>query len=243
VFTSFIVSFLVLYRQYQAGPLNPSNIVGFIFFGNCAVICVLFYTFSMKFNVVMERWSLTERAISKFNFAGASFPARWSLKKRIYVCTVVGLGGALGEHLMSLASQTQRVLYETRVCNWTKSNFVEDFITKHLYFTFSVFDYTPIIGLISEYFNVSFTFYWSFVDIFIMIISIGIAFNYEQVNTRIEFFRERSLSDETWSEVRRTYNEISVLLNFVSESMDKLILVACFNDAYFIMVQLLNITT
>lgn len=144
---------------------------------------------------------------------------------------------------MSLAALTRKVLYETQVCNWTSSNFVEDFITKHLYFTFSIFDYSPYIGFLAEYFNVSFTFYWSFLDVFIMIVSIGISFNYEQLNNRIEFYRERVLPDETWLEVRRTYNAVSELLKFVNESMDKLIVVACFNDAYFIIVQLLNLTT
>lgn len=243
IFFAFLFSFLVLYLQSQAGPLNPSNLVGFLFFWSCACICLLFFCFAMNFKLFMERWTRVEQKMSKLNFTEAVSASRWSLRKRIGVCAGVSLVGALVEHLMALASNTQQVLYESRVCNWTKSNFIEDFVSKHLYFTFSFVEYNPIIAVIAEYLNFSFTFYWNFVDIFIMVVSIGIAFNFELINSRIEFFRERAIPDETWWEVRSAYNEVSELLKFVSGSMDKLILVACLNDAYFIMVQLLNIST
>ena len=45
--------------------------------------------------------------------------------------------------------------------------------------------------LLLEYMNISFTFVWSFTDIFIIIVSIAIASKFRKINERLEFFRGR----------------------------------------------------
>lgn len=144
---------------------------------------------------------------------------------------------------MALAFQAQRMTYENNICNWTKHDIVADYIAKHLHFTFSVFNYNHVLGFLGEYLNVSCTFYWSFIDIFIMVISIGIAHNYQQINRSLEFFRGRAAQDEVWNNFRRQYNGVSELLKFVDDELGNLLVLACFNDSYFIMVQLLKATS
>lgn len=129
------------------------------------------------------------------------------------------------------------------MCNWTQRSFVDSFISKHLFFAFSETGYNSFCGFIAEYFNVSFTFYWSFLDIFIMVISIGISFQYEKINYKIGLFRDRSMPDLVWSKVRMCYNEVSTLLKLINASMNKMVILACCNDAYFVIIQLLNVTS
>lgn len=169
VVTSLVVSFMVLYRQCQAGPLSPSNIVGVLFFFNCAMICILLFRFSTKFGDVMQQWQKVENSLETTNSAENSSQQIWSIKRQITVCLVISLTSALIEHLLSLASLTRKVIYEIEVCNWTQHNFFRDFVTKHLYFAFSFIEYNHFYGILAEYLNVSFTFYWSFLDIFIMV--------------------------------------------------------------------------
>lgn len=241
VLISIFASFLVLYRLCQSGPLTPSTIVGFIFYFNCFLACAFFFEFALRFSDIMERWILVEKSIYKSNLNRNV--GRWSLKKRIYVCVITALSAALIEHLLSLASATQGIVHEFKICNWTDVDFAERFISKHFDFVFSVVEYSHFKGFLAEYFNISFTFYWSFVDIFIMVVSIGISFYFENINNKIEFFRERAVPDSVWAEVRCNYNEVSELLKYVDRIMDKTILLACCNDTYFILVQLLNVSS
>ena len=241
IFTSISVSFLVLYLQSQSGPLSPPNLVGFIFFFNCAMTCVLLFRFSSRFANVMERWIQLEKSFIDSKLVGGFSANRWPLKKRIHVCAISGMLLALVEHLMSLASLAKRIINEVNACNSTLT--AEFLVTRHLSHVFSIFKYNHFTGFLAEYLNFSFTFYWSFLDIFIMIISIGISFRYEKINNRIEFFRERAIPDKIWAGVRSNYNEVSELLQYVDNALDKLIILACCNDAYFILVQLLNLSS
>lgn len=241
VFASFSLSFLMLHRICQSGPLTPANIIGFIFFFSCAMACAFFFKLSMKFGELMDRWVKVEKSILKLNFSECS-TSRWTLKKRVNVCLSCALTLALIEHLLSVSTQVQLVVLEFKVCNWTEKNIPHIFITKHLGFIFSFIEYNHFNGFLAEYLNFSCTFYWSFLDIFIMIMSIGISFNYERINSKIELLQERSLPDTVWAEIRLSYNEVSALLKFVDNIMDKMIILACCNDAYFVLIQLLNIT-
>lgn len=237
---SFVFLAMMFYRQVKQGPLSPSNVVGIFFYGNCAMISVFFFEFAMKFSLIMERWRQVERSLQ---FREAFLYSDGSLRRRVVVCATVALTAALIEHLLSLASRLQFNSYESKVCNLTNDNALEDFITKHLGFTFSIIKYNHFNGIFAEYLNISLTFCWSFIDIFVMIISIGLSFNYEEINNRIKFFKERVVQDEVWAEIRINYNKVSELLKFVDKQLAKMIILACFNDFYFISVQLLNLAT
>lgn len=168
----------------------------------------------------------------------------WSLKRRISVSTGVALVSALVEHLLVLAKQSEKTTYEIEVCKWTRGNvcFVENFISKDMSYVFNYVKYNHFFGLLAEYVKVSCTFYWSFLDIFIMIVSIGLAYYYELINNRIKFFRGRVIPEATWIEVRKNYAAVSELLKFVDKEMEKIIVLACCNDSYFIIVQLMNLS-
>ena len=187
--SSISVAFLVLYKKLEEGSLSPSNIVGFIFFGNCACACFFFLLLSQHWRKIMIFWSKSEQCFSneKYNNSAKS----WSLKKRIKVCLYTMLLLALLEHLLFLTSTATNIIHRHNVCNITEVEFVKHFITIQLYHVFSVIPYTHLNGAIAEYLNVSFTFYWSFVDLFLMLISIGISTRYQQINERIKNFNGR----------------------------------------------------
>ena len=244
-FIAFSLTYMVLivWFQTKAGPLSPSNIVGILFFANCSFICILFFKLSMKFGFIMERWSQVEKILEKSKFHEKLIQSRWTLKRKVIVCSSVALISAAVEHSFSLAVSYQRGVYETNVCNWTRGNSFENYVTKHLSFMFNVISYNFITGVLAEYFNISFTFYWNFLDIFLMVISIGLSNNYELINERIRFYKDLVVQDEVWSEIRSDYNKVSELLKFVDGYLDKMIVLACLNDSYFMLVQLLNMST
>jgi gustatory receptor len=238
---SISISFLMFYRQSKAGPLTPSNIVGIIFFGSCALTCVLLYQFSLKFGQLMVRWKQVEEALYEANVNENE--NSWSLKKKVYICLTVGFLSALIEHLMSIAAHSTRVSYEIKMCNRTNYSAVEMLITKHLSFVFSVIKYNHFYGFLAEYLNFSLTFYWSFNDIFLMVISIGLSFCYNEIYKHVYLCKERTVPDDVWFNIRIQYNKVSELLKTTNDAIDKIIVLTCCNDAYFIMIQLLNTST
>lgn len=234
---------LSLHNQVRSGPLTPSNIVGIIFFISCCTISILFFKLAMNFGKIMQRWSEVERSLEKTSFREAVISTRWSLRKRVNVCLTVSVIFAAVEHTLSLITAYTGMDYDRKFCNWTIKNEFEYFVTRQMYFTFTVFEYDHFKAIIAEYLNISFTFFWSFLDIFIMIISMGLSYNYEKINNRLKFFKERVVQDEVWHEVRKDYNEVSSLIKFVDSHLDSMIILASLNDSYFILLQLLNATS
>ncbi|XP_070498769.1 gustatory receptor for sugar taste 64f-like [Chironomus tepperi] len=100
----------------------------------------------------------------------------------------------------------------------------------------------PLSILWVQYINISFTFAWSFIDLFIMIMSMSIATKFKMINERLELFKGRILSDAFWDEIRRHYNKVCELNDYVLDLIGCLICLACLGDLYSICMQLLNVT-
>lgn len=234
---------LMLIFQLRSGSLTASNIVGVIFFGNCSIISIFFFKLAMSFGKIIQRWSEVEKNLQISNSQEGVVSTKWSLRKRVNVCLTVSLCLAAMEHSLSLSTAYQRGIYEKIACNWTVTDDFEFFVAEHLRFVFTFLEYGHPKAIVAEFFNISFTFYWNFLDIFLMMISIGLSYNYEQINNRLNFFKERILQDDVWFKIRKDYNEVSSLVKFLDSHLEKMIVLACFNDSYFIIVQLLNISS
>lgn len=229
-----------LHIQIKAGPLTPSNVVGVIFYINCFSICLFFFNLATKFKDLMVLWAEVEQKLEERT--KISCDNTWTLKKQVNVISFTVLIAAAIEHSLSLAVLTTKLSYEIKVCNRTQHNLVEDFVVTHLAHLYSSISYNPFNGLIAEYVNVSTTFYWTFADVFVILVSVGLSHNYARINSKIECCQERLMPEEVWSDFRSQYNKVSELVNVVDHLLSRLLLLACFNDAYFIIVQLLNLS-
>lgn len=231
---------LIMRNQYESGPLTPSNIIGIVFFGNCWLISLFFFQFSMKFRKLLVQWTAAERNLDKSGFI--ENPDGWPLKKKLGVFLIVTTVLALSEHLLSWANHYGNLSHRINDCNQTSGNLVEDFITSHLGFVYpALLKYNLFFGIVSEYVNITCTIYWNFVSMFIMIVSIGLACNFEKINYKMRRYTDMPTTNDDWCEVRECYNELSDLLKSVDRTMGKMIFLACMNDSYFILMQLLNV--
>lgn len=238
VITATIVM-IVWEKQSEAGPITPSNIIGIVFFLINFLICILFFQFSMQFGDLLVQWTATERRLDKCGFV--ENPKCWPMKKKLRVFLLVASVLALVEHLFSLADHYTKLNHRIEVCNSTSGSLMEDFITHHISYLYpSVLTYNWFFGILSEYVNFTCTVYWNFASLFIIIVSIGLASNFDKINNKIKLYRVIITNDDDWCEVRECYNELSSLLKMVDRKMGKMIFLACVNDAYFILMQLLN---
>lgn len=229
--------------QTEAGPLTPSNVVGVIFFTICTVISILFFKKATELRKLLAVWWKVERIFlcEKYNFP----EQRWTLKKRLKVCLIICLICGLLEHLFYLSAEFYKLGFEINHCNITGVDYVETFITKHLSFVLNnlPIPYNHVLGFIAEYFNFALTFWWNYLDLFIILTSIALSELFERIVYRMECLKTVPLNETIWAEIREHHAEVSDLVIRVNKMFGTAFIIACCNDGYFILIQMLNITT
>lgn len=241
VIGSGLTALSVLKYQINEGPLTPRNIIGVVFFASCSIACVLFFKIAQKFNVFMIKWMTVESCFATHDYELPSTVT--SLHKRVLITTILYLLASLLEHLLYFSSETNNLIFALNFCKLTDYNFIELLITKHLNFLFANISYNFLLGLFLEYLNVSYTFFWNFLDLFIILASIGLSFLFEKLNSRVQRCQGLIMSDSVWAEIRCHYIKVHELLRYVNSLMGQMFIFGCFVDGYFILLQLLNITT
>lgn len=98
--------------------------------------------------------------------------------------------------------------------------------------------------------NSMFTFAWNYMDVFIMMISLGLAERFKQINQRLASYGGKPLDamsplttmrPDVWLEIRQHYVLLCELLETVDVNLAPIILLSSANNLYFICFQLLNI--
>jgi hypothetical protein len=232
---------------YQASlePLTARNVVGIVFYACCFTNAVLLFRISTKWKLLMVKWMKTEEIFCREVYRETLPKAMWSLRKRIFIMTAVYMLLAFTEHGLWIASEINQFTVEVKTCNVTDRDFVELYIKKHLKFVFInlPFKYNHFLGFFAEYLNFTFTCYWSFINLFIILISLGCAILFEKINLRVKTLKRLLVGDSMWSEIRCHHVQVSELIKIVNENINEIIIAASFSDGYFILSQAINITT
>lgn len=105
---------------------------------------------------------------------------------------------------------------------------------------FLVYPYSGALGTFAKFLNIIATFAWSYNDLFVIIVSIGLASKFKQINEDLMSVKGRSVHPGFWSEYRLYYREITSLISTVDAALAKLILISISNNLFFICVQLLR---
>lgn len=105
---------------------------------------------------------------------------------------------------------------------------------------FLVFPYSGALGFFTKFLNIIATFAWSFTDLFVIIVSIGLASKFKQINEDLMRVKDKSVPPSFWSEYRLYYREVTNLILTVDTALAKIILISISNNLFFICVQLLR---
>lgn len=121
---------------------------------------------------------------------------------------------------------------------------------------FLIYPYSGALGTFAKFLNIIATFTWSFTgmsstwkrklsdmsfsDLFVIVVSIGLASKFKQINEDLMEVKGRSVHPAFWSEYRLYYREITGLISLVDNAMSKIILISISNNLFFICVQLLR---
>nr|XP_012234221.1 PREDICTED: gustatory receptor for sugar taste 64f-like [Linepithema humile] len=104
---------------------------------------------------------------------------------------------------------------------------------------FSRISYSLWKGILIEVINILSTFSWNFVDLFLILISIAVADQFRQLNSRLYAIRGKAMPDWWWAEARKDYNHLATLTRIVDSHISSIVLLSFATDLYFICIQLL----
>jgi gustatory receptor len=102
------------------------------------------------------------------------------------------------------------------------------------------FDYNISLIFAARFFNIIATFTWNFMDILIIMMSIGISNRFKQLNRSLENKRGCFLTPHFWDQHRTYHREICMLTKKANRRIGFIILISVASDLFFICVQLLN---
>lgn len=86
-----------------------------------------------------------------------------------------------GEHLLKIIADT----YNVHLCNKKSEDPIKIVLINQLQTLFFFTSYSTWKAVIGKYISVVATFIWSFMDLFIMLISVGLATRFRQINENL----------------------------------------------------------
>lgn len=144
--------------------------------------------------MIARRWPLISWYWSKMEskFLEAPYKClRWKLSQKINFTAFVVITLGLIEHGLFLTSSAFNQYQHVRENNVTVDGVLSYFLDKQFGFIFEQMPFTLPHGICVELLNLSFTFGWNYMEIFVMIVSISLGTRFQQINQRIESFRGR----------------------------------------------------
>lgn len=160
------------------------------------------------------------------------------------------------EHLLSLIS----IIHYSNFCPITDDP-IENFFRLANEQIFKVFSYSYWWGWYGKLTNFISTFIWNYMDVFVMIISIGLAAKFEQLNENLMQYKNKvgiksqcwsieshylgfsifqQMSPVFWSERRILYRNLCRLCEEIDNAISMITMISFSNNLYFICVQLLR---
>ena len=107
-----------------------------------------------------------------------------SFKIRFTATIVIIL--AFAEHAFFVTNNAYNQYMTVTHCNWTIEKPLSYFLEYQFYFFFSKIKFNLPLGLFVEFMNLSYTFGWNYMEIFVMIVSLGMLTRFWQINYRLD---------------------------------------------------------
>lgn len=117
---------------------------------------------------------------------------------------------------------------------------IKDFFVAHLNQLFYFISYSPLAAFLGKIVNVIGTFTWSFMDLFVMLISVGISTRFKQLNDALFRVKGQVIAADFWAEHRVNYRNLCQLCDKIDDSIALITMISFSNNLYFICVQLLR---
>uniref|UniRef100_A0A7G3AWS6 Gustatory receptor n=1 Tax=Lutzomyia longipalpis TaxID=7200 RepID=A0A7G3AWS6_LUTLO len=145
------------------------------------------------------------------------------------------------EHMLFLANAVHNIFIEASICQYNLPDKAKYYFLKQFSQIFKLIPYNILIGLGITWMNFSLTISWNFMDIFAILVSVGLSKRFEQINNRLRNVKGKCVPETYWQQIRLHYVELCEVVEYVEIYISPVVLISCTNDLYFICYQLLNV--
>lgn len=199
-----------------------------IFYVVNLIILLQFFSLAKKWPALMFYWKSIEDSLPKST-------KRPRIVHNIHFFAIFVLCFSFIEHTMSIMSNLVNVMQCPQ-----QHSITEAFFRSHMGFIFNIIDYNLYLALFSKWMNIISTFTWSFMDLFIIMIALGLSNMFRRLNG---FLLKQDMFDKGeafWAEQRKSYRKVCDLIEKVDHTISTLTLISFSNNLFFICLQLLN---
>uniref|UniRef100_A0A336LF89 Gustatory receptor n=1 Tax=Culicoides sonorensis TaxID=179676 RepID=A0A336LF89_CULSO len=219
----------VLLLQFRLFSMK-SIYTSVIFYGLNTYVFIEFFIIAQNWPRLMRHWERVEYLIIKNR--GKTFDKK--LTHRLWITAIVITICCWMEHIGSFLSTIAYVV------KCKPESPYKDFFYGHLEHIFHVIPFNTPLVIIGKYFNIISTFAWNFMDLFVILNSIGMAHTFKIFADFVIHESEKNTNDQFWSKQRQIYQKLVDLVNELDDETCRINLVSYSNNVYFIVVQLLN---
>ncbi|XP_043065989.2 gustatory receptor 5a for trehalose [Drosophila bipectinata] len=217
-------------RKVSHGGLDVRSVEPIVFHVSILIASWHFLNLANLWPGLMRHWAAVEKRLPRYGcHLERSHPAR-----RIRMVAFLLLALSLMEHLLSIISV---VYYD--FCPRRKDP-VESYLRGTSLHLFEVFAYSNWLGWLGKLQNVLLTFGWSYMDIFLMIIGMGLSEMLARLNRSLKTNVGHPMPEEYWTWSRTLYRSIVELIREVDDAISGIMLISFGSNLYFICLQLLK---
>ncbi|KAK5638896.1 hypothetical protein RI129_013191 [Pyrocoelia pectoralis] len=210
---------------------NMGLVSAVMFYMNSVVVHLLFISLAKNWAYIMRKWRVVDIGMRSYGWP-------CNLDVRLKLMSAVILFCATLEHLLVTISNFVR----SYNCRGTIGEVFEYFFA-NLSFPqfFSNMTYTFGVGLMLQIITSISAFSWTYIDLFIILMSTSLALRFKQVAQRVEYYLQTMVSDVVlWRNLREDYNRLSKLCRILNEHISYIILLSFGSNVYFILIQFFN---
>ncbi|EDW05834.1 gustatory receptor 5a for trehalose [Drosophila mojavensis] len=212
------------------GGLDMRSVEPIVFNGSILWASYQFLQLARQWPQLMRRWARVESHLPPY----ASRKEREQLARRIHSVASVLLSLSLMEHLLSIISAVYH-----KVCP-LRQDPVESYLYAVAVQFFHVFPYSNWLGWLGKLLNVLLTFGWNYIDLFVILVSIGLSHLLTRLTRQLQQLVERPMPEKFWTYVRTRYRSIVELIYDVDDAISGITFISFGSNVYFICLQLLK---
>ncbi|KAF5273007.1 hypothetical protein FQR65_LT17248 [Abscondita terminalis] len=215
-------SFLGAVRQNT----DISLITASMFYGASCVVQMLFVILAKNWSKLIRKWTAIDVGMRSYGY-----PSR--LNARLKILSAVVLTCATAEHVLvivkNIITASECLSVEFFECYFKFVSYPQ---------VFTIAKYSIWAGFMVQIVTTVATFSWSYIDLFIMLLSTSLALRFKQVSKRVEFYVNTSVFYIVlWRNVREDYNKLGKLCKALNDNLSYIVLVSFGSNLYFILVQ------
>lgn len=213
-------------------PLSFDGIVPVIFYVSVLYIRFSFGRLARNWPELMQHWERVENALPAYNTQAE----RQRLAYRIKMLSITVLTLSLSEHLLNIIS----IVFHSMRCNPHQTDPIKDYFMAEQSQFFRFFEYRQELAFVGKLINGSATFLWTYMDLFVILMSQGLSERFRQINESLRRHKGTAVPERFWREHRVYYRNMCNLCATVDDAVSQITMVSFANNLYFVCVQLLR---